>query len=57
VTHRARAVEAVADWARCVDPPRLRLWVTSTDAVALALYARSGFAPTGRTKPLDHTPL
>jgi GNAT superfamily N-acetyltransferase len=49
-------VEAVADWARCIGAPRLRLWVTSTNAAALALYARSGFAPTGRTKPLDHTP-
>ena len=52
----AALLEAVASWARGRGAPRLRLWVTSTNGAALRLYQRRGFRPTGKTKPLDHTP-
>jgi GNAT superfamily N-acetyltransferase len=49
-------VEAVSVWARARGAARLTLWVTDTNAAALALYRRCGFRPTGKTQPLDHTP-
>jgi GNAT superfamily N-acetyltransferase len=52
----AALLDAVAGWARGRRAAHLRLWVTSTNGPALRLYQRCGFSPTGRTKPLDHTP-
>ena len=52
----AALLESVASWARSRGAARLRLWVTSTNGAALRLYRRCGFTPTGKTKPLDHTP-
>jgi GNAT superfamily N-acetyltransferase len=52
----AALLESVASWARRRGAARLRLWVTSTNGAALRLYRRCGFTPTGRIKPLDHTP-
>jgi GNAT superfamily N-acetyltransferase len=52
----AALVETVCAWARDRGMARLYLWVTSTNQAALALYRRSGFRPTGRSQPLDHTP-
>ena len=49
-------VEAVAAWARARGAARLSLWVTSTNDPAIALYRRRGFRPTGKEKPIDHTP-
>jgi GNAT superfamily N-acetyltransferase len=49
-------VEAVAAWARGRGAARLCLWVTSTNDPAIALYRRCGFRPTGKEKPMDHTP-
>ena len=34
----------------------LALWVTATNDRALRLYERTGFAPTGATKPLPSDP-
>ncbi|WP_340697275.1 GNAT family N-acetyltransferase [Cellulosimicrobium funkei] len=34
----------------------LALWVTATNAPALRLYERAGFAPTGETQPLPSDP-
>lgn len=48
-------VESVAAWARGRGR-QLHLWVTTTNEPALRLYRRSGFRPTGRTQPMDHTP-
>jgi GNAT superfamily N-acetyltransferase len=49
-------VEAMLAWARARGAARLYLWVTTTNGPAIALYRRTGFRPTGATKPLDHTP-
>jgi GNAT superfamily N-acetyltransferase len=52
----AALVGAVAGWARTRGAARLYLWVTSTNVAALRLYHRCEFKPTGKQKPLDHTP-
>jgi ribosomal protein S18 acetylase RimI-like enzyme len=52
----ACTIEGVASWARGRGAARLRFWVASTNGAALRLYQRCGFSPTGKTKPLDHTP-
>jgi GNAT superfamily N-acetyltransferase len=49
-------VEAVSAWARTRGDRRLRLWVTATNDPAVGLYRRSGFRPTGRSRPVPHTP-
>jgi len=35
---------------------KVRLWVTTGNDAAIALYARHGFVPTGRTEPLPSDP-
>lgn len=52
----AALVERVAEWVRTLGAERLFLWATSTNQPAIALYERCGFALTGQTRPLDHTP-
>ena len=52
----AALVERVTAWVRTLGAERLFLWATSTNRPAIALYERCGFAPTGDTRPLDHTP-
>lgn len=51
-------VDAVADWARTRGFTRLFLDVVETEAPAVALYTRKGFAPTGEVgrfpPPRDH---
>jgi GNAT superfamily N-acetyltransferase len=49
-------VEAVCAWARTRGDRRLRLWVTATNDPAVALYRRCRFRPTGRSRPVGHTP-
>jgi GNAT superfamily N-acetyltransferase len=49
-------IEAVVAWARERGAAHLYLWVTSTNRPAIALYQRCGFRPTGKHKPIDHTP-
>jgi len=49
-------VEAVIAWARGRGATRRRLWVTSTNDAAIRLYQSCGFRPTGKAKPLDHSP-
>jgi len=49
-------VEAVLAWARACGAVRLTLWVTSGNDLAVVLYQRCGFRPTGATRPLPHTP-
>jgi GNAT superfamily N-acetyltransferase len=57
---RARAgtglVEAVAGWASARGDARLRLWVTASNDPAVGLYRRCRFSPTGRSRPVGHTP-
>src|SRR5262245_34127510 len=49
-------VEAVIDWARSRGESRLFLWVTVTNAPAIALYESCGFRPTHESRPVEHTP-
>jgi GNAT superfamily N-acetyltransferase len=49
-------VEASAAWAKTHSFDALFLWVTESNARALALYERCGFTPTGETQPLPSDP-
>ena len=51
-----RLIEAVADWAREQGSPAVTLSVTTNNEAAAALYARAGFAETGRRRPLPADP-
>ena len=52
----AALVERVTEWARALSAEHLYLWAVSSNRPAIALYERCGFAPTGETRPLEHTP-
>ena len=45
-------IDAVVDWARAAGYPAIGLGVTTTNASAIALYARKGFADIGERYPL-----
>jgi GNAT superfamily N-acetyltransferase len=44
-------VDAAVDWARNVGAVGVRLWVVSTNAAAVRVYARHGFTPLGDAEP------
>ncbi|MEU1524003.1 GNAT family N-acetyltransferase [Nocardia rhamnosiphila] len=46
-----RLVRAVIDWATQAGHPSLRLWVLDGNRPAEQLYLRTGFAPTGASRP------
>jgi ribosomal protein S18 acetylase RimI-like enzyme len=52
----ARLIEEIAGWAREQGATRLDLSVTTNNGPAAALYARTGFAETGRRRPLPSDP-
>lgn len=52
----ARLVEAVADWSRDRGATELALSVTTNNEAATAFYARAGFVPTGKVRPLPADP-
>ncbi len=52
----AALIEAVAGWSRERGATRLDLSVTEGNDPARALYARAGFAETGRRRPLPSDP-
>lgn len=49
-------VEAVVGWCRGIGANCVQLWVTETNAPAIALYERTGFTATGETQPLPSNP-
>jgi ribosomal protein S18 acetylase RimI-like enzyme len=49
-------IGAVAEWARQRGAPALELSVIADNRAASALYARAGFAETGRRRPLPADP-
>jgi ribosomal protein S18 acetylase RimI-like enzyme len=51
-----RLIEAVADWSSERGATALELSVTTNNEAAAALYARAGFAETGRRRPLPADP-
>lgn len=51
-----RLIEAVADWAAERGASWLELSVTANNLAASELYARAGFAETGRRRPLPEDP-
>ncbi len=59
--HRGRGigrslVDAVVDWARGDGAGEVELWVVDGNDAAAHVYARAGFAPTGRSQPLPSDP-
>jgi ribosomal protein S18 acetylase RimI-like enzyme len=52
----ARLIEAAADWAREQGAATVELSVTTNNDAAATLYARAGFAETGRRRPLPSDP-
>ncbi|HWM08650.1 MAG TPA: GNAT family N-acetyltransferase [Solirubrobacteraceae bacterium] len=52
----AELIDAVAGWARGLGRVQLHLSVTTNNEAAAALYGRTGFAPTGRVRPLPSDP-
>ncbi len=52
----AALIEALAGWAREQGATALELSVTTNNPAAAALYARTGFAETGRRRPLPADP-
>jgi ribosomal protein S18 acetylase RimI-like enzyme len=46
----------ITSWAMSRGLERFQLEVTETNAAAESLYRRSGFVPTGRTRPLPSNP-
>jgi GNAT superfamily N-acetyltransferase len=52
----AALVDAVVGWARQRKAEGLGLWVTATNATAIALYRRCGFQSRDERRPLPHTP-
>lgn len=51
-----RLIEAVVGWAREQGARTLTLWVTQSNAPAIALYTRAGFSRTGATQPHPSNP-
>jgi ribosomal protein S18 acetylase RimI-like enzyme len=51
-----RLIDAVADWAHEQGAATVELSVTTNNRAAAALYARAGFAETGRRRPLPSDP-
>jgi ribosomal protein S18 acetylase RimI-like enzyme len=52
----SRLIEAAADWAREQGAAAVELSVTTNNDTAATLYARAGFAETGRRRPLPSDP-
>jgi ribosomal protein S18 acetylase RimI-like enzyme len=49
-------VDAFLGWARGTGADEVRLWVTETNAAAMALYRSMGFTPTERHQQLPSNP-
>jgi ribosomal protein S18 acetylase RimI-like enzyme len=51
-----RLIEAIIEWGRARGAGRMEFAVTETNEVAIALYQRLGFRPTGRRRALESYP-
>ena len=51
-----RFVEAIERWGRARGAERMEFAVTETNDIAIALYRRLGFRPTGRRRALESYP-
>jgi GNAT superfamily N-acetyltransferase len=51
-----RLIEAIVAWGRARGAHVMEFAVTETNEVAIALYSRMGFAPTGRRRALKSNP-
>jgi GNAT superfamily N-acetyltransferase len=51
-----RLINAIVAWGRDRGADRMEFAVTETNAVAIALYRRLGFEPTGKRRRLDSHP-
>lgn len=51
-----RLIDAIVAWGRERDADRMEFAVTETNAVAIALYSRLGFRPTGKRRSLESHP-
>jgi GNAT superfamily N-acetyltransferase len=51
-----RLLDTCVAWARRHGATEVRLWVTTTNEPARALYEAAGFEPTGATQPLPSDP-
>jgi ribosomal protein S18 acetylase RimI-like enzyme len=51
-----RLIDAIVSWGRQHGAGRMEFAVTETNAVAIALYTRLGFRPTGRRRTLESNP-
>lgn len=51
-----RFVEVIEEWGRARGAERMEFAVTETNEIAIALYRRLGFRPTGRRRALESYP-
>lgn len=51
-----RLIEAIVEWGLARGAERMEFAVTETNEVAIALYQRLGFRPTGRRRALESYP-
>lgn len=49
-------VRTMVEWAQSSGARSIRLWVVTSNRVALALYRKAGFGETGRRQPLPSNP-
>lgn len=51
-----RLVGEIVMWSRDAGAAEVRLWVVESNLIAVRLYEKAGFSPTGETQPLPSNP-